>query len=337
MDNENSHQKKNIISDEMLLDGCKNEFTYEELNNKEDFFENSEKEDLQKNRKTEKNQMEIELKCEQANTSPSSGKTKSEKNENDSSKNGLNILKDNNIEENDKNVLYSKAENKIQVINYEEIREVRNNTNNVPERPKHYGRIPKKCKNYGYKSNHDELYTDNIYKRIIKQCEISLDRSVKAMFKEIGARPSPDSININIKKNIPSYIEYGNNTIINIYCKSYPNRLNKIRKMEKNKGKDNMKNKAAIKRAINIEKIIEKKEKKIYNLKCLFYYVTFSQILKAFLDDNTSIKIGNNITIELKDFITYSKCTNLNYLSRKNDRKIEAKNGLKNNLNLNNK
>ena len=180
--------------------------------------------------------MDIEI-LEQANTSSSSNKNNSEKNESNSSKNSLNNVKDNNIDEYDNNVLNSKVKNKTQFKKFEVLKAI-NNTNDMPNKPKKKGRHNKTglpC----FEPGHGKNTIDDVHDKIINQCKKSLDGATEEMFKEIGASPIPCKINIKIKKNIRSYIDFGNTTIFDIYCKSFPKKSNKKRKLEKMKGNIN--------------------------------------------------------------------------------------------------
>ena len=162
--------------------------------------------------------------------------------------------------------------------------ETRNISNDTAKsrKNKKRGRISKELKDKGCKGNHDKHTSDNSFNTVFVACKNSLDEAINIIFEVMNISPAPSKINILVKRDKRSYIEFCKKKIFDIYLKSYPKHLSVEPKKNKETGKVFQRNEAILQAAINIES-----KRKITNiLEYLFNYCTFYSIFRAFLIDN---------------------------------------------------
>ena len=153
--------------------------------------------------------------------------------------------------------------------------------------------------------NHSYMSYDNARKRIINSCKSNIYNLIKQYI------PNQSDIKLHmptIEKQLGYSYEtintFFNKTIYNIFCDTIPKRVKKEIKNNRNQYKQN---KNIIDILLENEKNNEKKP--IKELKGLFN-LRFKDYLIAYLNDETQIKIFDNIYINLNGFKTFSSCFN---------------------------
>lgn len=177
-------------------------------------------------------------------------------------------------------------------------------------------------------SKHNKFTSDRINQKIFAECKKSLSKTIVNILESRNIFTFPKKLNNSMENNYQFYKNFCKKTLSEIYCESFPKNLTESEKIEKEKKQNSDKqnneyeyNKVAIKFAINSEK--HNKEVKDKILELLFNHTTFSNILKAFLCNESTISIQNRI-IDLLGFEGFNKKT-FSYLSdtkKENTKKI---------------
>ena len=186
----------------------------------------------------------------------------------------------------------------------EEIINTKNDNNEVKFKNKKKGR-PNKGQENQVNKIHTSKSNDNARKRIINSCKLSIYNSIiQYIPNQLDIKLHIPTIEKQMGYSYESINKFFNKNIYKIFCDTIPKKLkNEI----KNNREQYQHNKNIIDMLLENELKDENKQIKILNG---LFNLCFKDFLIAYLNDETEIKICDDINISLKGFKTFGSCFN---------------------------
>ena len=189
-------------------------------------------------------------------------------------------------------------------INNENINIFDNNHPKILFQTRKRGR-PRKGQENNTNRNHSYLSYDNARKRIINSCKKNIYNVIKRyILNQSDIELHMPTIENQLGHSYENINNFFNKTIYNIFCDTIPKR---VKEEIKDNREQHQHNKNIIDILLENEKNDEKKQ--IKELNGLFN-LCFKDYLIAYLNDETQIKIFDNININLNGFKTFGSCFN---------------------------
>ena len=186
----------------------------------------------------------------------------------------------------------------------EEIINTKNDNNEVKFKNKKKGR-PNKGQENQVNKIHTSKSNDNARKRIINSCKLSIYNAIiQYIPNQLDIKLHIPTIEKQMGYSRQSINEFSHKKIYNIFCDTIPK---KIKNEIKNNREQYQHNKNIIDMLLENELKDENKQIKILNG---LFNLCFKDFLIAYLNDETEIKISDDINISLKGFKTFGSCFN---------------------------
>ena len=182
--------------------------------------------------------------------------------------------------------------------------EVKNNNDEVKLLNKKKGRPKKGQENQGNKA-HTSKSNDNARKKIINSCKLSMYNLIaQYMPTQLDLKLHIPTIERQMGYSHDSINAFFNKKVYKIFCDTIPK---KLKEELKNNREQYQHNKNII--DMLLENELKDDNKQIKTLNGLFN-LCFKDFLMAYLNDETEIKISDDITISLEGFKTFGSCFN---------------------------